>query len=89
MDIKSYITVIHEVGWKSVVFDEYFAYNNTDNIQVLILKGKQEPITSSEETFKYNHTLYEGPENTRTRRVAWSQGEWENFDLLITQYRPY
>ena len=71
-----------------IEFDELFYYNNTDNLQVLVLKGEQEHIACSDEASKYYHTLYEGPENTRTRRIAWSQGEWQNQQLLVSQFRP-
>lgn len=35
-------------GWMSVNLDTPFAYNNTDNLEILIIKGDQAPLTSAQ-----------------------------------------
>lgn len=35
-------------GWMSVNLDTPFAYNNTDNLEILVIKGDQAPLTSAQ-----------------------------------------
>jgi hypothetical protein len=36
------------MGWMTVNLDQAFAYNNTDNLQILIIKGNQAPLLSAQ-----------------------------------------
>lgn len=71
-------------GWMQVNLTTPFAYNNTDNLQVLIIKGNQAPLTSAQYP-RYSYTVVNP---NRFRSYSDDSNAWSTSRTLTTQAGP-
>ena len=71
-------------GWMSVDLDTPFDYNNSDNLQILIIKGNQAPLTSAQ----YPRYAYSTVAPNRFRSYSDDSNPWSTTRTLNPQAGP-
>jgi hypothetical protein len=71
-------------GWMSVDLDTPFDYNNSDNLQVLIIKGNQNPLTSAQ----FPRFAYSSVTPNRFRSYSDDSNPWSTTRTLTSQTGP-
>lgn len=71
-------------GWMEVDLTTPFSYNNTDNLEVLVIKGSQAPLNSSQ----FPRYAYSSSINDRYRSYSDDSNAWSTSKTLGVQTGP-